>query len=85
MRGAEGMAAGIGDPDGLAGLGAVAIGDVAGEDPRMTGGDAVGRLAVHADFVHRISCRRAMRSSVEGWVEKSFMKLWPVKGLMMNM
>ena len=85
VRRAEGAAALVGDLDGLAGLGAVAVHDVAGEDPRVAGGDPVGRLPVYPDFVHRIACRRAMRSSVEGWVEKRRMIDWPVNGLMMNM
>ncbi len=43
------------DPDRVATLGAIAIVNVAGKDPRMTAGDPAGRLAVHPDFVHRIS------------------------------
>ena len=75
VRRAERPAARVGDLDGAARLGAVAIGDVAGENPGMAGGDPVGRLPVDPDFVHRIACRRAMRSSVEGWVENRRMKL----------
>ena len=85
VRRAQRPAPRIGHLDGLARLGAIAIGDIAGEDPRVPGGHAVGALAGHADFIHRISCKRAMRSSVDGWVENRRMKLWPVKGLMMNM
>ena len=63
VRGAERASARVGDLDGLAGLGAIAIGDVAGEDPRVAAGDAVGGLAVDADLqasdgfraTHRIS------------------------------
>jgi hypothetical protein len=32
----------------------------------VTAGDTTGRLAVHADLVHRKACKRATRSSVEG-------------------
>src|SRR5436190_39872 len=66
MGDAESAAARVDDLDRLAGLDAVAAGNVAGEDPGVAGGGAVGRLAVDTDFVHRIAWRRAMRSSVEG-------------------
>ena len=59
VRGAERTAARVGDLDGCAGLGAVAVGDVAGEDPRMAGGDAVGRLAV--DRIRRWTRRSSHR------------------------
>jgi hypothetical protein len=55
VRSAKRTSARIGDLDGLTGLSAIAIGDVAGEDPRVAAGDAVGRPAVHFDFRHRIS------------------------------
>src|ERR1035438_10108854 len=73
------------DLDRMARLGAIAVGDIAGENPGVAAGHAVRAFAAHADFIHRGACRRAMRSSVEGWVEKRRMKLCPVKGLMMNM
>ena len=85
MRSAERLSPLVGYFDGGASLRAIAVGEVAGEDPRMTGGDPAGRLPVHADFVHRIACKRAIRSSVEGWVENRRIMLWPVNGLMMNM
>ena len=56
VRRAERAAARVGDFDGGAGLGAVAIGDVAGEDPGVAGGDALGRLAVDADFGSSACC-----------------------------
>lgn len=34
---------------------------------------------------HASSSKRAMRSSVGGCVEKSFVRLWPVSGSTMNM
>src|SRR5712692_1717684 len=69
----------------LARLCTAAIGDVAGEDPRMAAGDSIGGLAIDSDFVQRIACSRAIRSSVEGCVENRRMMLCPVNGLMMNM
>ena len=99
MRGAERPAAKVGDFDGLAGLRTVAVEKVAGEDPRVTGRDSVGSFAVDADFEHvsggrtgrpaplayRMASKRAIRSSVEGWVENRRIRLWPVNGLTMNM
>src|ERR1035437_2002791 len=88
---AERTSARIGDPHRLAGLGAIAIGDIAGENPGVPAGHAVGAFAADADFIlrihriHRAACKRAMRSSVEGWVENKRMTLWPKKGLTMNM
>jgi hypothetical protein len=52
VRGTKGAATLVGDLDGLAGLGAVAIDEVAGEDPRVAGGDAVGGFAIDTNFVH---------------------------------
>ena len=66
-------------------LGAVPIRDVARKDPRVPGGDAIGRLPVDPHFVHRWACSRAMRFSVEGCVENRFIRLLPVNGWMMNM
>src|SRR5262249_14957352 len=72
--------------DHRAGLGAGAPGDVAREDPRMAGRDAVRALAANPYRSQRIACSRAIRSSVEGCVEKSFiMTSPPVKGFTMNM
>src|SRR4051794_11116492 len=85
MSGPERPSARVRDSDGLARLDAVPLCDVAGENPGMAGGDPIGRLPVHLDFVHRNACRRATRSSVEGCVENRRMRLWPVNGLMMNM
>ena len=62
----------------------IALDDVACEDPGMTGGYTVGSLAVDFDFRQRIACRRAIRSSVEGCVEKSRISAWPLNGLTMN-
>src|SRR5690348_1817068 len=84
MRGAEGTAAPVRHLHRFARLGAVAVRDVAGENPRVAGGDALGRLPVDPHFVHRMACRRAIRSSVEGCVENSRIRLLPVNGLMMN-
>src|ERR1019366_3206241 len=78
----------VGDPHRLARLGAIAIGDIARENPGVTAGHAVRALAADADFIrriHRAACKRAIRSSVEGWVENRRMMLWPEKGLMINM
>src|ERR1035437_6722080 len=78
----------VGDLDRLARLGAIAIGDIAGENPGVAAGHAVRALAADADFIrriHRAACKRAIRSSVEGWVENRRMMLWPEKGLMINM
>ena len=43
------------------------------------------RLPVHFDNVHRIACKRAMRDSVDGCVEKMRINDSPVNGWMMNM
>src|ERR1019366_1746706 len=88
VRGAERAAARVGDLDGLAGLGAIAIGDIAGENPGVPAGHTVGAFAADLDLIHRVhraACKRAIRSSVEGWVENRRMMLLPVNGLMMNM
>src|SRR4051812_7773799 len=69
----------------IPGLGAAAVREVAGEDPRMAARHTIGGLAIYADFIQQLACRRAIRSSVEGCVENSRMMLSPVKGLMMNM
>src|SRR6185312_6346309 len=63
----------------------VAIRQVAREDPRVAAGKALGGLPVNPDFVHRMACKRAMRSSVDGCVENRRMSDWPVNGLTMNM
>src|SRR5262249_18002301 len=78
-------ALGIGHSHRRSRLRAVTVGNVARENPRVPRGHPVGSLAVYPDFVHRIACSRAMRSSVEGCVENSRMMLCPVNGLMMNM
>ena len=81
MRHADDPALGVGDTDGFARLRIAAIGDVARKDPGMAAGRAIGGLAVYADEIQRLctgrryasprmASRRAMRSSVEGWVEK---------------
>jgi hypothetical protein len=85
MGRAEGAASLVGDLHGLAMQGAAAIGYVTGENPRVAGGGALGRLPVDADFIHRMACKRAMRSSVDGCVENRRISDCPVKGLMMNM
>ena len=85
VRRAQRTAPQVGDLHRTARLGAIAIGDIAAEDPGMAAGHPVGAFAAHADFIHRASCKRAIRSSVEGWVENRRMKLCPVNGLMMNM
>ena len=64
-----------GHADGFAGLGSAAVDDVAGEDPGMPRGHAIGRFAIDTDFGQRMACRRAMRCSVEGCVENSRMML----------
>src|SRR4051794_13887603 len=52
----------------------------------MTGSDAIGAFAVDADFDQRIACSLAMRSAVDGWVEKSFEKTPPPpNGITINM
>src|SRR5579863_4727477 len=84
MGHAERPAAEVGDLHGGAGLDAVEICNVAGKDPGMAGGDPIGRLPVHSDGVHLMACRRAMRSSVDGCVEKSRMNQAPVCGCMIN-
>ena len=45
MRGAEGIAARVHDPDRIAGLGDPAVGDVGGEDPGMAREDALRALS----------------------------------------
>jgi hypothetical protein len=45
----------IGYLDGCSGLGAVDVGDIARENPRVTGSDSLGRFPVYADFIHRVS------------------------------
>ena len=92
MSGTDNPFTKVGDLDRLACLGCSAIDDIAGEDPRMAGGDAVRRLAIDLDDVHqtaasrpRNSCSAATRSSVGGCVENNFMNAEPLNGLMMNM
>ena len=85
MSGAERAALRIDHLHHSAGFGAAAVGHVTRKDPRMSGGDPVGPLAVDAYFVQRIACSRAMRSAVEGCVEKSLDHPPPPNGLMMNM
>jgi hypothetical protein len=51
VGGAERAAARVKHLDGP-GLGAIAVGDIAGEDPRVTGGYAQGGLTVDTDFSH---------------------------------
>jgi hypothetical protein len=84
MRCAQRTAAEIADLDGGSGLGAVKVCDIARENPRMAGSDAVGRFSADAGFVLRMACRRRMRSSVEGWVENKLPKPMPSFGLMMK-
>jgi len=84
MRRAQRAAAEVRHLYGFTGLGAIAIGDVARKNPRMAGGNAAGCLPVDADFVHRMACKRAIRSAVAGCVENRRIMLWPVNGLMMN-
>src|SRR5690348_13696221 len=75
----------VGHFDRCARLCAVPVRDVACENPGVAGKHAAGGFPVHPDFDHRMACRRAIRSSVEGCVENSRIRLWPVNGLMMNM
>ena len=90
MRHADDPALGVGHTDGVAGLGIAAIGDVARKDPGMAAGRAIGSLAVYFDEIQRalyrrrryasprMASRRAIRSSVEGWVEnRRVMPPWP--------
>src|SRR5581483_5083772 len=84
MRCSERPSAWIGNFHRLARLSAVAISDITGEDPGVPAADAIGGFPIDPDLIHRIACRRAMRSSVEGCVENSRIRLWPVNGLMMN-
>ena len=62
----------------------IALDDVAGENPGMSGCYPVGGFTIDFDFGQRIACRRAIRSSVEGCVENIRVKNCPVNGLMMN-
>src|SRR5439155_443379 len=67
MGRAQRAAASVGNLYRLARLCRIAVGDVAREDPRVTGGDAAGSLAVdanhtgrHACATHAMACRRAI-------------------------
>src|ERR1700722_11089419 len=95
MRGPERSPARIGHNDGLAGSSLAAIEKVAREYPGMAGCDAVGPFPINPDGVQvlslascqaprRIASSRAIRSSVDGWVENRRMRVWPENGLMMN-
>src|SRR5262249_37565539 len=84
VRNAQRATLGIEHWPGSARGGRAAIYYVAREDPGMSGSDTVRALAVnpYAGQRVRIAWSRAMRSAVDGCVEKSFMtKSPPLKGL----
>jgi len=83
---AEQASTGCGHPDGIARFGFAPVDDVARIDPNMAGQKTVRASPGDADcwFTQRMACRRAIRSSVEGWVEKIRIRLWPLNGLMIN-
>ena len=51
MRNSQDAALGVGYTDGVAGLGLATIGDVAGEEPGMAAGRAIGSLAIDLDEI----------------------------------
>src|SRR6185369_1796829 len=68
-----------------AGFSAAASGHVTGKNPRMAGSDAVRAFAADTYLDQRIAWSRAMRSAVDGCVEKSLdSPPAPPSGFMMN-
>ncbi len=86
MRDAQKSPLRIDDAHDIASRGCAAILHVARENPGMSGRSPPGALRGNADdWGYRIASRRAIRCSVDGCVEKRFIMLRPLNGLMMNM